>query len=74
MGSKYVPAAEKTKADCPSQSSLLPSHERRDNETPTQTTTNGKDNHSLRCTSGGGESSTTHTSKHNLVPVSGSPR
>ena len=75
MGSKYDPAAEKTKADCPSQSSLLPSHERRDNATPTQTKTNdNKDNQSLRCTNGGGERSITNASKRNVVPVSGSPR
>eukprot|EP00526_Cylindrotheca_closterium_P017699 CAMPEP_0113647952 /NCGR_PEP_ID=MMETSP0017_2-20120614/25412_1 /TAXON_ID=2856 /ORGANISM="Cylindrotheca closterium" /LENGTH=302 /DNA_ID=CAMNT_0000560097 /DNA_START=1071 /DNA_END=1979 /DNA_ORIENTATION=+ /assembly_acc=CAM_ASM_000147 len=72
MGSQY-PAEGKTTADCPSQSSLLPSHERRDNATPTQNNTNDEDNHSASCTSGG-ESSTTNASKRTMVPVSGSPR
>eukprot|EP00526_Cylindrotheca_closterium_P017531 CAMPEP_0113615864 /NCGR_PEP_ID=MMETSP0017_2-20120614/7931_1 /TAXON_ID=2856 /ORGANISM="Cylindrotheca closterium" /LENGTH=307 /DNA_ID=CAMNT_0000525135 /DNA_START=548 /DNA_END=1471 /DNA_ORIENTATION=+ /assembly_acc=CAM_ASM_000147 len=61
-------------ADGRSQRSLLPTHERRDNATPTQTTTtngNGNDNHSESRTN---ERTTTNASKRTMVPVSGSPR
>eukprot|EP00526_Cylindrotheca_closterium_P017334 CAMPEP_0113639746 /NCGR_PEP_ID=MMETSP0017_2-20120614/20857_1 /TAXON_ID=2856 /ORGANISM="Cylindrotheca closterium" /LENGTH=318 /DNA_ID=CAMNT_0000550987 /DNA_START=536 /DNA_END=1492 /DNA_ORIENTATION=+ /assembly_acc=CAM_ASM_000147 len=72
MGSKYPPAENST-ADCPSQRSLLPTHEWRDNGTPTQITANDEDNRSSSCTKDG-ESSTANASKHTMVPVSGSPR